>query len=340
MRMKFLLIALIPLLVLLTVEMISGNMFLQGNKDIADNFDKYTLAVDALEKIGELKRAVSLFTQRLEKLETIEMLYNDLKKVADEIPSLKKNMDILSENIQAIKAGDTTAISKILQLTENVKKDIITELTKTKEEVRNNLSTMNSIIKSLIYMVSTAIVVASVILMLILVSRMLRYLKPVVEASKTLRNNDLTIRIQEAKTKDELGTLLNEFKASIEYLRDNLGEIQVETFRVAESIEEIATSSESAASQTESVVKEMDNISSRMQSISSSIQETTAGAEEISGATKNIADNAQQSAEFAQQSTQLAKEAGDILKSVIESTRKIADSAKDVERVVESFNKG
>lgn len=339
-KLKFLLVALIPLLILFTIVLISGNMFLQKNKDITNNLDKYTLAVDALDKIAEFKRAVILFTQGLENEKTLETLYKDLKKVVDKIPSLKKDMDILSENIQAVISREVNDVSKIQQLTENMKKNIMAELLQTKENVEDSLSTMNSTIKRLIYMISVAVVVLSGIFILFLTSRMLKYLKPVVEASKTLRNNDLTIQIQEAKTKDELGTLLNEFKASIEYLRDNLNEIQNEAFKVTKSIEEIAISSESVANQTDNVVKEMDNISIKIQSISSSVQETTAGAEEISGATKSIADNAQQSAEFAQQSVQLAKEAGDILKSVIKSTRKIADSAKDVEKVVESFSKG
>ncbi|HID08703.1 TPA: methyl-accepting chemotaxis protein, partial [Candidatus Micrarchaeota archaeon] len=327
-------------LILFTIVLISGNMFLQKNKDITNNLDKYTLAVDTLDKIAEFKRAVILFTQGLESEKTLETLYKDLKKVVDQIPSLKKDMNTLSENIQAGISKEVNNVSKIQQLTENMKKDIMAELLQTKENVKDSLSTMNSTIKRLIYMISVAVVVLSGIFILFLTSRMLKYLKPVVEVSKTLRNNDLTIQIQEMKTKDELGTLLNEFKASIEYLRDNLNEIQNEAFKVTKSIEKIAISSESVANQTDNVVKEMDNISIKIQSISSSVQETTAGAEEISGATKNIADNAQQSAEFAQQSVQLAKEAGDILKSVIKSTRKIADSAKDVEKVVESFSKG
>jgi len=134
-RMKFLLIALIPLLVLLVVEMISGNMFLQESKDITDNFDKYTLAVDALDKIGELKRAASLLTQGLEKLETVETLYNDLKKVEegakladiadkklDEIIRAVEKINNMLQNIAAAIEEQTAAVDEISQaMTDNAK---------------------------------------------------------------------------------------------------------------------------------------------------------------------------------------------------------------------------
>ena len=339
-KVKFLLLSLLPLLALGIIALITGSSSLNLNKKVIDAFDTYITAVDALDKLGELEISVALLTEGSGSIENVETLYNELKQIADMIPSLKQNMDVLSSNIQAIKSGDASALSMIKGLTDNVKKDIMNNLALERDSVENELDSLNALTKSLTLVAPLVVIGISAIIILGVVSRMLKQLTPVMKASRSLKNNDLTLKIDQVRSKDELGTLLNEFKASIEYLRDNLKEIQNEAVQVAESIEEIAVSNDAIVSQTSDTVKQMDSISTKTSSISASVQETTAGAQEISSATKSIADNAQQSASFAEHSAQLAKEAGEILKSVIDSTKKIALSAKDVERVVESFNKG
>ncbi len=241
-KVKVLLVTLISLGAVILVTFLIGRAFLQTGQNVRTAFEEYRLAVEALDKLGELQTKVALFLSNAAKIEEVSTLFNELKKVADKIPSLKANMDALQQNISEIISGRTEAVSRMQNFVDQVKKDIMLNLDRTRENLDREILHSSELSRNLVFLVLPVVAAASVVFLFMMVSRSLRFLKPVMDASRSLRNNDLTITIQEVKGKDEISTLLNEFKASIEYLRNNLRDVQKEAISVAESIEDVSRS--------------------------------------------------------------------------------------------------
>gem|GEM_PF-3566855 len=125
--------------------------------------------------------------------------------------------------------------------------EIVSQFERERVNFEQKINVFRKRITVISYLVPIVVLVSSSAVILLFVSHWLRYLQPVLEASKSLRKNDLTIEIKEVHRQDELGTLLNEFKASMEYLRNNLRQVHNEAVMVADSVTKLSSENESIA---------------------------------------------------------------------------------------------
>ncbi|QTA37695.1 methyl-accepting chemotaxis protein [Thermosipho ferrireducens] len=347
-RTKIFLMVIVPVVTLYIISVVSYLNFKAVQASLPDI--QY-----AFKEVQDMSDAI--FTAKEVHLNVLKYVYNTL-----EIKSLEQSIEKflekaklvdsgvdqkifsnLSRSYEALKSGDKNAVYEI----EKIIGDVVVQLDKEMEKYNKNVydkievsENKISFALSFLLYIPLIVIILSAIFVLLVTSKMIKALKKVMEASRALLKNDLTIDIKASKLKDEFGELVNTFKKVIEYLRENLSTIKVETRSVSNEMDITTEALEEITQRNISITTNMEKIAGVMENISASIQETTAGSEEISSATKNIADNAQKSAEFASQSAELAKDAGDVLKKLIESTLEIAEISRDVKNVVESFNKG
>ncbi|MEF2231613.1 MAG: methyl-accepting chemotaxis protein [Pseudodesulfovibrio sp.] len=192
--------------------------------------------------------------------------------------------------------------------------------------VEANLSALDLVIKRTIltYLVVTvAFILASIVIALIVASRIANVMKRSVEVTNALAEGDFTVSI-ETDRKDEIGQLAQALQSMIGKLRAIVTEIQDATAVVASGSEELAGSSQNLSQGATEQASAVEEVSSAMEEISSSISQNA----ESSGKTESIARN----------TAGEAKKGGEAVRQTVESMKQIAEKTLIIEEIARQTN--
>jgi len=192
--------------------------------------------------------------------------------------------------------------------------------------VEANLEDLSQVIRSTIvtYLVVTiAFILASVVVVLIVSTRISNVLRRSVDVTNALAEGDFSVSI-DVDRKDEIGQLAKALQIMIGKLRSVVHEIQDATAVVASGSEELASSSQSLSQGATEQASAVEEVSSAMEEMSSSISQNA----ESSGKTESIA----------RSTAEEAKKGGEAVRQTVESMKQIAEKTLIIEEIARQTN--
>ncbi|QJB55893.1 methyl-accepting chemotaxis protein [Pseudodesulfovibrio sp. zrk46] len=192
--------------------------------------------------------------------------------------------------------------------------------------VEADLQNLDEVISGtiLIYiLVATAFVILSVIVTLIVASRIASAMKQSADVATALSEGDFTVSLQ-VNRNDEIGQLASAFTNMIERLRDIVHDVQDATGTVASSSEELASSSEALSQGATEQSSAVEEVSASMEEMAASISQNS----ESSGETETIA----------RTTAAEAKKGGEAVRQTVTSMSLIAEKISIIEEIARQTN--
>lgn len=166
---------------------------------------------------------------------------------------------------------------------------------------------------------SIAAVVFGALIAFFITRSITRPLSKAVEVANTVATGDLTVVI-DSKAKDEVGQLLQSFRA----MNDKLSEI----------VGKARTASDSVGSAAKQISAGNNDLSQRTQEQASALEETASSMEEMTSTVKQNADNARQANQLAASARETADKGGEVVTKAISAMDQISASSKKIADII------
>lgn len=172
-----------------------------------------------------------------------------------------------------------------------------------------------------------------------------RITKPIVKATEIatkISHGDLTVVVEESKSNDEIGRLLNAEGRMAVNLKQVISEVNMAAQSVSSSAQQIAASGTELNSSVQQIASTVDQISRGSESQAQGLSKSKQVVEELSNTMNDLATNAIESVEvtkkvgsLSEKGTESAKEAGERMNKIIKVTN---DSAQKVRELAQKTN--
>lgn len=167
-----------------------------------------------------------------------------------------------------------------------------------------------------------------------------RITKPIVKATEIatkISQGDLTVSVEESKSNDEIGKLLNIEKQMVTNLKSVIADVQSAAQSVSSSAQQIASSGTELNSSVQQIASTVDQISRGSESQAQSLAKSKHVVEELSETMGELARDAVESFEvtkkvsnLSERGTESAKEAGERMNKIIKVTNESAQKVRDL----------
>jgi len=275
-------------------------------------------------KIAESDKATEAALAQYEKEnisdETDRKLIAEIRKSYADFAELRKKIMAMSDEGKRDEARDFLMANQAIpeKLATAFKEDYDYNIKLGKEgadAARSAVSTATTIA----IVVSVAGIALIILMGISLIRKIVSSLEYAVEVADTVAKGDLTRNI-EAESNDEIGKVLQAFKAMNTALQTLVTSVRVSTDSINAASTEIATGN-------------MD-LSSRTESQASSLEETASSLEELTSTVKQNADNARQANQLATSASETARKGGTVVGEVVETMNEINDSARKIVDII------
>ena len=193
-------------------------------------------------------------------------------------------------------------------------------------QVKDHLASLESVIGNtiLVYVVVTlAFVLLSLVVALIVATRISNVMKQSAEAARSLSEGDFSVSL-DVDRNDEIGMLAEAISGMIGKLRSIVMDVQAASAQVATGSEELAGSSQTLSQGATEQASAVEEVSSSMEEMSASISRNT----ESSAKTESIA----------RKTADEAKKGGEAVRQTVESMKLIAEKISVVEEIARQTN--
>ena len=355
-RAKFLVIALVPMILMWVVSLIVAN----GISGVSKRIDK-VLNIDVekihqvsvLEsKVNELRYLVVKRSINGDNTEDIKKTINDINQILDKLEKSLKT-DVAGEKMRNLEDRIMNMLNsgkmnvKDFEEIDSLTSDYVSNLEGVYNSVQKSLDNSKSELRSferkakeLSIAVPLIMMIVFAVLIYIVVNKVMKHLGDLMEAANRMKNDDLSVEIKEVGGKDEISQLINVFRESMEHLKSSMLNLRENTEAISSEMKEISAAMDEVSSNMIAISQNVDSIAHKTEDISASIEQTTAGTEELSATSRTIANNAEMAKEDAENMAKKAKEGGEVIGNVIEQMKQITAVSDEINRVVESFSKG
>jgi methyl-accepting chemotaxis protein len=167
-----------------------------------------------------------------------------------------------------------------------------------------------------------------------------RITKPIVKATEIatkISQGDLTVNVEEAKSNDEIGRLLNIEKQMVTNLKNVITEVNSAAQSVSSSAQQIAAAGTELNSSVQQIASTVDQISRGSESQAQGLAKSKQVVEELSGTMNELARDAIESVEvtkkvggLSEKGTESAKEAGERMNKIITVTNESAQKVREL----------
>ncbi|TBR10104.1 MAG: methyl-accepting chemotaxis protein [Candidatus Nitrosotenuis sp.] len=169
--------------------------------------------------------------------------------------------------------------------------------------------------------------------------------KPIRSAAtiaKKISEGNLSVIVQESKSKDEIGVLINSEKQMVENLRKVISEVQGASESVSSNAQQMSASGQELNSAVQQIATTVDQISRGSQSQAQRIEKSKQSVDQLANTISDLSQNAQESLEItddvgsiSEKGAISAKEAGERMNKIIQVTN---ESAQKVRELAEKTN--
>ncbi len=293
---------------------------------------KHKFGINCTEKIKTLLSDIEKYLDMVMSRTVLDMSKKDVKEIENEILNFLSSQEVDLKKAERIDQLVSKYLEKLSSLKFQMEQKVI--------DTKNNLHDYERKAKLLSIWIPLGILVVMLILAISMINFIFSKLGKLMEVSKRMAEDDLSITFEKEKGKGEIIRLINIFKDAMDHLKDSLLKLRENADNIADEMETVSGAVEKVSSNMVITSQNVDSIAHKTEDISASIQQTTAGTEELSASSKTIADNAEKARERADEMSERAKEGGQVIASVIEQMKEITNVSIEIQRVVESFEKG
>ncbi|MBB6062286.1 methyl-accepting chemotaxis protein [Thermosipho japonicus] len=163
-------------------------------------------------------------------------------------------------------------------------------------------------------------------------------LKNITEASKTVSEGDLTVRVNYF-SKDEIGNLSNSLIQMIDSLNQIVKNIELNAKEVEDEAKKVSNFSEISKEQIENLVRKFSEIASEATNASAAVQQVTAAVQEVASTAQTVSSAAQNLSENAQNVTELSKKGQNEIINISQIIEQTKEKAEFTQNVVENLSK-
>lgn len=186
------------------------------------------------------------------------------------------------------------------------------------------------------YLVTGGIIAGAVGTFAYFISRSIsRPIKTAAQVAQKISQGDLTVKVLEPKSQDEVGTLIMAEKQMVDNLRQIVSEVHGATQSVSASSQQIAASGTEMNSAVQQIATTVDQISRGSQTQAQNLEKSKSLVEELATNIGNLATSASESEKIAEevgslslQGSESAKEAGQRMNKIIAVTNESAEKVK------------
>ena len=187
------------------------------------------------------------------------------------------------------------------------------------QDAGDNVESTVAAAKTAIIVISLIATVLGVLINIFTTRSIVVPVREAVQVAQTVAAGDLTSRI-EAKSKDEMGVLLNALKEMNGSLLNIVGQVRGSTQTIATASGQIASGNQ--------------DLSSRTEQQASSLEETASSMEELTSTVKQNADNARQANQLAVVASEVAVKGGSVVSEVVHTMEEINASSKKIVDII------
>lgn len=164
--------------------------------------------------------------------------------------------------------------------------------------------------------------------------------KPIRSAAniaKKISEGNLSVIVQESKSKDEIGILVNSEKQMVENLRKVISEVQGASESVSSNAQQMSASGAELNSAVQQIATTVDQISRGSQTQAQRIEKSKQSVDQLADTIANLSQSAQESVEItndvgtvSEKGAISAKEAGEHMNKIIQVTNKSAQKVREL----------
>jgi methyl-accepting chemotaxis protein len=194
------------------------------------------------------------------------------------------------------------------------------------ERALQEIENMNTMITRTLWVYIIVVLVAvtaSLLIVTLLASALLKAIRLSVEAAERITQGDLTARI-DIQRRDEIGTLAAGLRSMIARLKRIVGEIRQSAQNISLGSDEIAKSSQQLSQGATEQASNSEEISASMEEMGANIQQN--------------ADNASQTEKIAQRVAEDANQSGEAVGKTVEAMKQIAEKIGIIEEIARQTN--
>ncbi|WP_042684392.1 methyl-accepting chemotaxis protein [Candidatus Nitrosotenuis chungbukensis] len=188
------------------------------------------------------------------------------------------------------------------------------------------------------YIVTGAIIAGIVGTFAFFMSRSIsRPIKSAANIAKKISEGNLSVIVQESKSKDEIGILVNSEKQMVENLRKVISEVQGASESVSSNAQQMSASGAELNSAVQQIATTVDQISRGSQTQAQRIEKSKQSVEQLADTITSLSQSAQESVQITNDVGTLsekgaisAKEAGEHMNKIIQVTNKSAQKVREL----------
>lgn len=169
-----------------------------------------------------------------------------------------------------------------------------------------------------------------------------RPIRSAANIAKKISEGNLSVIVQESKSKDEIGVLINSEKQMVENLRKVISEVQGASESVSSNAQQMSASGQELNSAVQQIATTVDQISRGSQTQAQRIEKSKQSVDQLADTISDLSQNAQESLEItddvgsiSERGAISAKEAGERMNKIIQVTN---ESAQKVRELAEKTN--
>ncbi len=188
------------------------------------------------------------------------------------------------------------------------------------------------------YVITGAIIAGVVGTFAFFMSRSIsRPIRSAANIAKKISEGNLSVIVQESKSKDEIGILVNSEKQMVENLRKVISEVQGASESVSSNAQQMSASGAELNSAVQQIATTVDQISRGSQTQAQRIEKSKQSVDQLADTITNLSQSAQESVEItndvgtvSEKGAISAKEAGEHMNKIIQVTNKSAQKVREL----------
>ncbi|MFC7688016.1 methyl-accepting chemotaxis protein [Ureibacillus sp. GCM10028918] len=253
----------------------------------------------------------------------------------------RKYDQILNESTPAVEANNQAEIKRqsfrIKGLVNDVielKRNISAQYKQMQKQIQSNITSIINI-----SVVSIAILlIGSIVTAFLLTNRIVGRIEQVTRNAEEIANGNLALELEEAKTKDEVGSLQQAFKKMSDTLREFLSHVQDSSSQVAASAEELMASADETMKGAELISDSIQQVSGGAEKQSFMSVESVQSAEKSKAYVDEISINANLAQELSVSTGKKTEQGSNYVGVTVSQMERINESVEETDHALSILN--
>lgn len=261
------------------------------------------------------------------------------KEFAEKIT--RKYEQVLNESSQAVEDNNQAEIKRQSYRIKGLINDVIELKRNITAQYQDMQSELQSNIDKIIYISVIAIailLIGSIVTAYLLTNRIVGRIGQVTRNAEEIANGNLAIELQDATTKDEVGSLQVAFKKMSMNLREFLSHVQDSSSQVAASAEELMASADETMKGAELISDSIQQVSSGAEKQSFMSVESVQSSDKSKSYVDEISENAKLAQELAVSTVKKTEQGSDYVEVTVSQMERINESVEETDQALSILN--